>query len=86
MMRCHSCNGMIKKNEGTCYTCGDLVPKEPKSNGGFVSTLLIVGLVLALGFLAVSYFSGPIQNVIPSSASTHKVSAVLSTKHRSPRI
>jgi len=72
---------MIKKSERVCYSCGDPIPDHAKSDSGFVSALLIVGLVLALGFTAWSFFGGSIQKTIsPSHSPAHRVSAALTSR------
>ncbi len=72
---------MIKKSERVCYSCGDPIPDRTKSDGGFISALLIVGLVLALAFTAWSFFGGPIQKAIsPSAPPAHRVSAALTSR------
>ena len=75
---------MIKKNEEACYTCGESSPDKPQSSGNWVSTLLVVALVLALGFYAFTFFGFP-ENVDkavrPSSPPVRRVSAVLASRH-----
>jgi len=75
---------MIKRNERSCYTCGESSPDKPQSSGNLVSTLLVVALVVALGCYAYTFF-GFSENadrvVRPSPAPVHRVSAVLAARH-----
>ena len=58
MIRCLSCDGILTKDEKTCYTCGDPAPPQVKSAQNFVPLLLAAGLILSVGFTAYSFWSG----------------------------
>jgi hypothetical protein len=55
MLRCQSCDGILTKNEATCYQCGDPVPGHAKPGLGFFRLLLAVGVILSLAFTAYSF-------------------------------
>lgn len=58
-MRCDSCNGLIKKTDEVCYTCGDKVPDYARqvSARQQVSLLSNILFVASLGFSLFSFLS-----------------------------
>jgi hypothetical protein len=55
-MRCDSCNGLIKKTDEVCYTCGDKVPDYVREVSARQQISLLSNIVF-LASLAFSLFS-----------------------------
>jgi hypothetical protein len=72
---------MIKKHEASCFSCGEPAPNQQQSSGGFVSVLLVVALVVAVGATACTYFSIPLNGIFPGATPAHHVSTVPASKH-----
>ena len=60
MIRCLSCDGILTKEEKTCYTCGDPVAEHAKPAQKF-PLLLVVGLIASVGFAAYTFWSGTVK-------------------------
>jgi predicted RND superfamily exporter protein len=59
MLRCLSCNGILSKNEGVCYTCGEAVPEnvKHKGKGGGFATVVNIAFFSSLAFIGLSIFT-----------------------------
>ena len=61
MIRCLSCDGILTKEEKTCYTCGDPVPEHTKSAPNSVPLFLVVGMIASVGFVAYSFWFSAVR-------------------------
>jgi hypothetical protein len=58
MTRCQSCDGIVKKHEGICYRCGDVIPGHGKAGLSFLPLWVCAGLLVSAGFIAFTFLSG----------------------------
>jgi hypothetical protein len=60
MLRCLSCNGILAKNEKTCYSCGEVSPehvKKKKGKGKGLSTVVTIAFFASLALTGLALFS-----------------------------
>ena len=55
MIRCQSCDGILTKEEESCYQCGDPVPERAKPAWTFTPLLVAAALIVSLGLTAYTF-------------------------------
>jgi hypothetical protein len=59
MTRCPTCNGILRKSEKVCFTCGEGTPKsnhKSSSMGKGFATLITLAFFASLALTAASFF------------------------------
>jgi hypothetical protein len=58
MTRCQSCDAILRKEERTCFRCGDPAPEDGKTQMSGFTLLLSLAFVASVAFVGYSFWMG----------------------------